>query len=120
MWKGNVVRDRLATLLVIALLTGLPVGSYAAPPDNADPALHSWFEQLKQPESGVSCCSIADCRPVEFRLVIDGYEALLDTRWVRVPNDKVLRGISNPTGHAILCRPPSSEAILCFVPASES
>jgi len=49
--------------------------SDAAPPENADPALHGWFESLKQPGSGVSCCSIADCRPVEYRLVAEGYEA---------------------------------------------
>jgi hypothetical protein len=82
--------------------------------------LHGWFESLKQPGSGVSCCSVADCRPVEYRLVSNGYEALLDERWVRVPEDKILRGTANPTARAILCRSPISGAILCFVPASET
>ena len=94
--------------------------SDAAPPENADPALHGWFESLKQPGSGVSCCSIADCRPVEYRLVADGYEAFLDTKWVHVPDDKVLHGLSNPVARAIVCRSPISGTILCFVPASET
>ncbi len=94
--------------------------SDAAPPENADPALHGWFESLKQPGSGVSCCSIADCRPVEYRLAIDGYEAYLDAKWVHVPADKVLRGTSNPMARGIVCRSPISGTILCFVPASET
>lgn len=100
-------------------LFGIAV-SDAAPPENADPALHGWFESLKQPGSGVSCCSIADCRPVEYRLVADGYEAYIDTKWVRVPDDKVLHGTSNPIARAIVCRSPISGTILCFVPASET
>jgi hypothetical protein len=94
--------------------------SDAAPPENADPALHGWFESLKQPGSGVSCCSIADCRPVEYRLVAGGYEAFLDTKWVHVPDDKVLHGLSNPVARGIVCRSPISGTILCFVPASET
>ena len=94
--------------------------SDAAPPENADPALHGWFESLKQPGSGVSCCSIADCRPVEYRLVAGGYEAFLDAKWVHVPDDKVLHGLSNPVARGIVCRSPISGTILCFVPASET
>ena len=94
--------------------------SDAAPPENADPALHGWFESLKQPGSGVSCCSIADCRPVEYRLVAEGYEAYLDAKWVHVPDDRVLHGTSNPMARGIVCRSPISGTILCFVPASET
>ena len=94
--------------------------SDAAPPENADPALHGWFESLKQPGSGVSCCSIADCRPVEYRLVAEGYEAYLDAKWVHVPDDRVLHGASNPMARGIVCRSPISGTILCFVPASET
>ena len=94
--------------------------SNAAPPENADPALHGRFESLKQPGSGVSCCSIADCRPVEYRLVADGYEAFIDANWVRIPDDKVLHGTSNPVARGIACRSPISGTILCFIPASET
>ena len=105
-------------LATVALL-GI-AASDAAPPENADPALHGWFESLKQPGSGVSCCSIADCRPVEYRLVANGYEAYLDTKWVHVPDEKVLHGIVNPVARGIVCRSPISGTILCFVPASET
>ena len=111
--------SRAALLLVCFTTLGI-AASDAAPPDNADPALHGWFESLKQPGSGVSCCSIADCRPVEYRLAADGYEAYLDTRWVHVPDDKIIRGMANPIARGVLCRSPISGTILCFVPASET
>jgi hypothetical protein len=93
---------------------------HAASPESADASMHGWFESLKQPGSGVSCCSIADCRPAEYRLAADGYEAYLDAQWVHVPDGKVLHGTSNPVGRGIVCRSPISGTILCFVPASET
>jgi hypothetical protein len=111
--------SRAAPLLVAFTTLGIGA-SVAAPPENADPALHGWFESLKQPGSGVSCCSIADCRPVEYRLATDGYEAYLDTRWVHVPDDKIIHGMANPIARGVLCRSPISGTILCFVPASET
>ena len=104
----------------VALLVALCGRGDAAPPENADPALKPFFESLKQPGTGVSCCSVADCRPVEYRLASEGYEALLDASWVRVPEDKIIHGKQNPTGRAQLCRSPISGAILCFIPASET
>ena len=115
------MRRLSGAVLCVATVCLLGVAaSDAAPPENADPALHGWFESLKQPGSGVSCCSIADCRPVEYRLVSDGYEAYLDTKWVHVPDEKVLHGTSNPVARGIVCRSPISGTILCFVPASET
>lgn len=114
------MRHASMQLPAIALLACISAPADAAPPANADPSLAPFFESLKQPGTGVSCCSIADCRPAEYRLSDNGYEALLDTKWVRVPDDRVLHGRDNPTGHAILCRSPISGTILCFVPASET
>src|SRR6516164_2028992 len=48
--------------IVIAVGLALCRETLAAPPDNPDPALAPWFESLKQPGTGASCCSIADCR----------------------------------------------------------
>jgi hypothetical protein len=62
----------------------------------------------------------ADCRPVDYRMAADGYEAKLDGNWVRVPDERVLHGQTNPTAHAIACRSPVNGSILCFVPASET
>jgi hypothetical protein len=116
-----VLRRPTAVFCPLVFLAILGAGALeAAQPDNANPELHGWFESLKQPGSGVSCCSIADCRPVDYKLDADGYEALIETRWVRVPDDKILHGKPNPTGHGVLCRSPISGTILCFVPASET
>lgn len=110
---------RLAAWSVFVLMLGLGAAP-AAPPDNADPALAPFFQSLKQPGTGASCCSIADCRPVDYRLAADGYEARLDGDWVHVPEERILHGKTNPTARAILCRSPVNGNILCFVPASET
>jgi len=57
----------LAVLLLVA------PSAHAAPPPNADPQFRDWFKSLKVPgssdrgESGLPCCSVADCRMVESR-----------------------------------------------------
>ena len=108
---------RSAAAILVLGVSG--IAADAQPPPNADPALHGWFESLKQPGTGASCCSIADCRPVDYRMGVAGYEAFLDARWVKVPDERVLRGMSNPTERGVLCRAPTG-AILCFVPANET
>jgi hypothetical protein len=104
-------------VLLVLLVTG---ALKAASPESADPSMQGWFESLKQPGSGVSCCSIADCRPVDYKLDSSGYEALIEAKWVRIPDDKILHGKPNPVGRGVLCRSPISGTILCFVPASET
>ena len=113
---------RLPTwLAVLSLVTALsPRIGKAEPPANADPALRPWFESLRQPGTGVSCCSISDCRPVQYRLSNSGYEALIDSGWVRIPKDKILHHQTNPLGRAVLCRSPASGTIYCFVPGPET
>src|SRR5215469_16074808 len=53
---------RIGIKIIIAVGLALSRATLAAPPDNPDPALAPWFESLKQPGTGASCCSIADCR----------------------------------------------------------
>ena len=90
----------------------------AAPPPNADPTLAPWFQSLKQPGSGKSCCSISDCRVEPYRQTAIGYEVLLDGQWVPVPNDKILQRIENPIGRAVTCH--SGRTIFCFVRETET
>ena len=99
-----------------ALLAGSAV--LARPPDNADPSLAPWYESLRQPGTEVSCCSLADCRPTEYRTSGTGYEAYIEGSWVAVPPDKVLRRVDNPTGRAVVCYLPG-KGILCFVTPDE-
>ncbi|HLG89635.1 MAG TPA: hypothetical protein VKZ79_20840 [Alphaproteobacteria bacterium] len=111
-------------LVVTGLL--LAATAYARPPENADPALAPWFEGLHQPHTGISCCSIADCRPTDYREVPNGYEVLIDDRfglsppqWQSVPPEKILDHIGNPTGRAVVCFTPAA-GIMCFVRPPEA
>lgn len=103
--------------LVTALLDG--DGAIAAPPDNADATLAPWFQSLRQPGTGISCCSMADCRATEYRTSTVGYEALIENKWLAVPADRVLQHTDNPTGRAIVCYMPG-RGILCFVRPAET
>jgi hypothetical protein len=90
----------------------------AAPPADSDLKYKDWFESLRQPGTGIPCCSIADCRLTAYRMSADGYEVPLDGRWIVVPADKVLNHIPNPTGRGVVCySPPAS--IFCFIRATD-
>lgn len=108
-------RSLLAAPLVFAapLVLG-SAAARAAPPPGADPAMSPWFEDLRQPGTGRSCCSIADCRPVDYRIVENHYEAFVDDQWMSVPPDKILHRFDNPTGRAVVCWTPAL-GIMCFV-----
>lgn len=111
-----------ARLVMAACLTlGFMAGdaARAAPPDNADSALAPWFQGLRQPGTGISCCSMADCRPIDYRMNDTGYEAFIDNKWLAVPPDRVLQHTENPTGRAIACYMPG-RGILCFVRPAET
>jgi hypothetical protein len=120
-WRARAGRFVGFTVIPSATLFALLVASsvLARPPENADPALAPWFNSLRQPGTEVSCCSIADCRPTEYRTGRDGYEALIEGSWVAVPPDKVLRRVDNPTGRAVVCYLPG-KGILCFVTPDEA
>ncbi len=104
---------------IVGILLGLGGTAYAAPPDNADPSFAPWFQSLRQPGTGISCCSVADCRMTDYRTDATGYEALIDEKWLAVPPDRILQHVSNPTGRAIVCYHPGT-GILCFVRPSET
>jgi hypothetical protein len=115
---GPGIAWRLAFVCVLAFLTSMSV-SRAAPPPDADPAQAPWFNSLRQPGSGISCCSIADCRPVDYRTVGDHYEAFIEGEWRPVPPEKVLTRADNPTGRAVVCWTKIS-GIMCFVRGPET
>lgn len=128
----------MKTLLFALGLTIIPATLYAAPPENADPAYHDWFQGQKVPGSAISCCDQADGRGVEYRVSKDQshYEVWLDPKtfsdpaigpahWAPVPNDVIIQHDLNPTGRAIAWVAPFSfEAgshsfqagdVVCFV-----
>ncbi len=102
---------------VLWLLAG--ASAVAGPPDNADPLLAPWFQSLQQPGTGMSCCSISDCRPADYRTSGDHFEAWVDHRWIPIPPEKVLQRTDNPVGRAIVCWRPSI-GVMCFVRAAET
>jgi hypothetical protein len=110
---------RLPERALAALLWAIAASAAAAPPQNADPALAPWFRSLLQPGTSVSCCALADCRPTDYRISADHYEALVGGAWVAVPPDKILDRTDNPTGRAVVCWTPQ-RGIMCFVRATES
>ena len=106
------------SIVAIALVL-LATGARAAPPENADPALAPWFQSLAVPGTGISCCSIADCRPTDYRTVGDHYEALIENKWVAIPPRKVLQRTDNPVGRAVVCWTPE-RGVMCFVRGTET
>ena len=111
-------RRRSIERAAAVLLWLVAVSAAAAPPQNADPALAAWFRSLLQPGTSVSCCALADCRPTDYRITADHYEALVGGAWVAIPPDKILDRTDNPTGRAVVCWTPQ-RGIMCFVRATE-
>jgi hypothetical protein len=65
-----------------------------------------FYSKLMRPDTGTSCCNLADCRPTEIRTSGDHYEVRKDGRWIRVPPEKIVR-VRAPDGGAHICAPPS-------------
>lgn len=106
-------------LVLFALIGLLASPAFARPPPNADMSLAPWFQSLRQPHTGMSCCSVSDCRQTDFRIEGGQYEALIDGQWRRVPPEVVLQRTDNPTGRAVVCYTPY-RGIMCFVRGPEA
>jgi len=102
----------IGCLFLLSVLAGVALGQ---PPPGADPnsPLGLWYRSLTAPLSGASCCSIADCRPVEARWVGEGWEIYVNDVWIAVSPYVVLRR-DNPDGRPIACLRPGM--VMCFVP----
>ena len=84
---------------------------------------HDWYQELKQPGTGFSCCNgtvngvEGDCRPTRAYVNDDGqWHALLNGRWVPVPPRVVLRQLA-PDGSSHICASKSG-LIYCFLGGS--
>ena len=112
-------RVALAAFIVAALVTialARDDGRYAQSP------LKPWFNSLQSPETGMLCCSEADCKRTEATIVGDRYRAALPNgQWVDVPPQIVITNRGNPTGEPILCAMPYQDGtyqLRCFVPGA--
>ena len=84
---------------------------------------HDWYKDLKQPQTGYSCCngrsstSDGDCRPTRAYLNDDGkWYAQLNGRWVQVPPRVVLQQLA-PDGRSHICASKGG-MIYCFLGGS--
>jgi hypothetical protein len=121
------MRAAVAGVAAVLLALVLAGGATAAPPLGADPEspLGHWYNSLQQPHSGISCCTLADCRPVIEKLGAGHYWVfigkqfeLAPNRWIEVPDDAVLH-VRNDAGQPVACWAPAS-GLLCFVPGPEA
>ena len=115
-------------LALLAALLAQP--AIAAPPPNIvpDPALEAWFKSLREPGTNYPCCSVSDCRFTEVEIKDGHYQVQIDDWTYTVPPERIISGIVNLTGRAVVCYTygsfglPSSVGpqdfveILCFVP----
>ena len=123
----------MRALAVWGTTAGFLAGLYASPlladpPDGADPALAPWFRSLQQPGTHLPCCSLADCRTVQYRIVGDHFQAFIGDdfprwsnpphRWVDVPNENVLHRADNPTGEGVACWVQGQ--VICFIEGHET
>jgi hypothetical protein len=111
----NTALMALAAGVLAIVASALVLVSAGLAHDGADP-MSAWYRSLRTANGG-SCCSEADCRPVEARLANDHWEVLIGNGplpvWEIVPPEVVLTR-DNPEGRAVLCR--FGGPILCFVP----
>src|SRR5436190_18728838 len=70
---------------------------------------HDWYQKLKQPGTGYSCCNgtvngvEGDCRPTRAYLQDDGtWKAMIDGHWLQVPPRVVLQKLA-PDGNSHIC-----------------
>lgn len=95
-------------ILITLILFAIPAYAHDGMHDD-------WMKSLMRPDVGGSCCNLTDCRVTEARLTKEGWEAMNQLgQWVKVPNEKIIRGKDNPTGRPVLCWLPG-QGVMCFV-----
>lgn len=110
------------TALSLAVTVVFAGTAIAKPPPDANPALHGWFQSLRQPGTGLSCCGNSDCHILgskQWRAGRGGYQVHIGNAWVGVPRGRVLEHQSNPSGGAVACY-DDRRIVFCFVPGPEA
>lgn len=82
---------------------------------------HDIYKDWKQ-FNGASCCNDTDCQPVDERTKDSHYEALVDGRWITIPDSKV-RKEPSPDGQAHICGIPLQDGayiVYCYQPGMGS
>ena len=74
-------------LAASAVYTAGKAGSQEPP---GHPMFHNWYQQLRQPGTSRSCCSMRDCRPVPYKVVPTGVTMFVGGKWVHVPQERLM------------------------------
>lgn len=115
---------------IVALLFATPAvsqdgkpGDYTGRHGQGHAENHDWYQELRQPGTGYSCCNgtingvEGDCRPTRAYLTEEGqWRALIDGKWVLVPPRAVLKQLA-PDGNSHICASRSG-MIFCFLGGS--
>lgn len=116
--------QRFVVTFIIALI-GVSTGAHAQSGTHGEGHAenHDWYQQLKQPGTGYSCCNgttngvEGDCRPTRAYLTDNGdWRALIDGKWVIVPPRVVLQQLA-PDGRSHICANRTG-TIFCFLGGS--
>ena len=124
----------MVRMLLAGVLMFSSISAYASPPQAGSTQADmmapyaEWVRGLVNPNTGLGCCSLSDCRVVDYRLTADGYEAFISREtfpyapdlWLKVPEHVVVHK-DNPTGFAVACWAvwyDKSEGFFCFTPSS--
>jgi hypothetical protein len=101
-----------------AVLALLPLLALA---HDRDDAYADWYGSLRQPLTGIACCSHTgpsrDCGTVDVRLVGERYQVWYRDRWLTVPDIALLTRTDNPTGQPVACI--VNGTVVCFVKGAE-
>lgn len=120
-----------AAIIAAAVLVALMLIYSASASEIGD-----FYKGLKQPDTGVSCCNISDCKATKaYRFVPEtGRWEVLHSwgewngsngsiqrqEWLAVPPNKILSWRQRPAGvdgdEAILCAGRASSNVYCFLP----
>jgi hypothetical protein len=116
------------TVLVVFLAFSHVLQSH----EHKHPELNAWYLSLRN-SKGTICCNMVDCHRTEAEMRQDGKwwarlgRAIYDphhptvpsdwelTDWVQIPDDVVLKNVSNPTGEAVICHSLDGTVLFCFV-----
>ncbi len=132
---SSYMRDVLLWIVVISLLALMTVQRGHA--HDHDPSHDAWYKSLRQPDSPLSCCGLADAYFCDDISVVDGktFCAITDEQddaqlgrphiplgtKIYIPNSKLKweqdgQPTGNPTGHAIVFLSHNRD-VFCFVQA---
>lgn len=74
-----------------------------------------WFRSLMRPDTGTSCCNVADCHKTVADWRGNQWWAKVDEQWTPIPNEKVVKDHDSFDGEAYVCS-GDARFIFCFVP----